>query len=688
MSETVKLIDEQMIRRAVATLVPAGHVFEVRIIGKRGKAKPISGYFTDAETLIKAMGTVDLRNVNVYITLQAVSEDCYSRSQHDCFMAGATSTTDSDIEAYNWLFVDLDPVRKAEISSTAEELDEATALAKRVYDYLKCLGFEEPLVAFSGNGLHLLYNIGLENTEENADLIHRCLMALDMQFSTDGVKIDTVNYNASRICKLYGTLAQKGANTPKRPHRMSQIIGKDREYAQTKKVYLEELASAVQIEKVKPERYNNYNPSAFDVGAWLDKHGMRYTEKSFPDGGRKFVLDECPFNPEHTAPDSMIIQQTGGQIGFKCLHNSCRGMTWNDLWRKIDPQTYSTVSAEADKRIEEGWKQHNASRTDIKYADAVPGESTEPVWYTAEMIANKPKKNRTFIKTGCNELDYKMYGLEKGCLSLLSGLRGGGKSTLLNGWMLNAIEYGHTVVCYSGELSEEAFMRWMNLSAAGKANVVPVTQYDNMYEVTQSVELEISRWIGNKLWLYNNNYGHRYEQVMKWVREKVEETKADLVIIDNIMSMDLSELDRDKYEAQTRFMWSLKHLARQTNAHVLFVAHPRKAAGFLRLDDVSGSANIGNIVDNAFIVHRNNDDFKNRTKADFKRPDDWVGYQGTNAIEICKNREGGAMDYFIPLFYETETKRLKNYASENVVYGWDHSNIPDGFTSVNEEVPW
>ena len=152
------------------------------------------------------------------------------------------------------------------------------------------------------------------------------------------------------------------------------------------------------------------------------------------------------------------------------------------------------------------------------------------------------------------------------------------------------------------------------------------------------------------------------------IRKQTEEKKADFIVIDNIMALDLSTADRDKYDAQTRFIWMLKDLAKISNAHVLFVAHPRKAAGFLRLDDVSGSGNIGNIVDNAFIVHRNNDDFKNLTK------------------QVCKNRDLGVQDMFIPLWYEVQTKRMKNYASENIVYGWDKS---DGYTVVDDQdTPW
>jgi hypothetical protein len=100
------------------------------------------------------------------------------------------------------------------------------------------------------------------------------------------------------------------------------------------------------------------------------------------------------------------------------------------------------------------------------------------------------------------------------------------------------------------------------------------------------------------------------------------------------------------------------------------------------LDDVSGSGIITNIVDNAFIVHRNNEDFRRLTKQMYKWREDHEAYTGTNVIEICKERDGGIQDEFIPLWYEPETKRLKNYENENIVYGWDKP--PDDFPDEND----
>ena len=105
--------------------------------------------------------------------------------------------------------------------------------------------------------------------------------------------------------------------------------------------------------------------------------------------------------------------------------------------------------------------------------------------------------------------------------------------------------------------------------------------------------------------------------------------------------------------------------------------------GFLRLDDISGTADLGNAVDNAFIVHRNNNDFKRLSSQMFSWKEDNDIYKGTNVIEIAKDRDGGTQDVFIPLWYEIETKRLKNDEVENRIYGWDNDN--DGFMQLSDE---
>ena len=119
-------IDEQEIKKAIEILKPDGKLFEVRAIDGKWNS---SGYFTNADTLIEELKTARLRaNANIYITLNQVNSACYSRKQRDMFIEYATpTTTDTDIDGYDWLMIDLDPKRASGTSSSDDELE----LAKR-----------------------------------------------------------------------------------------------------------------------------------------------------------------------------------------------------------------------------------------------------------------------------------------------------------------------------------------------------------------------------------------------------------------------------------------------------------------------------------------------------------------------------------------------------------------------------
>ena len=673
------LYDENKIRQAIDVLIGDGNVFEVRII-RKGHKGGISGYFKSADDVIKAFDTVDLRNTNVYITLNPVDAACYDADQRNRFLDNVPTTNDTEITAYSWLFIDLDPIRNKKVSATKEEREAAYRLAGRVYNYLKNHNFEEPVKASSGNGAHLLYKIALKNTEDNKKLIQNCLNALDILFSNDEVDIDISTFNQSRICKLYGTMAQKGSNSEERPHRMSRIVSVPEKIIITPKANLEWLASQLPQEEKQTNQQQSNSYETFELESWLSAHGIGYAKKSWREGAVKYVLNECPFNHEHKSPDSCVIKQGNGAIGFKCLHNSCQNKTWKDMRLLFEPDAYEKADR-TGREIELGWQRHNALKTaeeksldlDIENPSSDLPMFVKPI--DVDLINKEPEGN--YLPTGYPCLDQQINGLRKGGVSVLSGLRGAAKSTWLSQLMLNMVDNGQTIVCYSGELSSRNFFNWLILQAAGKRNVRKNDKFAHVWTVKDDeTDYKIREWIGDRFWLFNNDYGNRFSMLAEVLQKQAEKVHADLIVLDNLMAVDLDYKKDDKYDAQTLFVWALKRIAKQSNVHIIFVAHPRKAMGFLRLDDISGTGNIGNIVDNAFIIHRTNVDFwkaaeKYYGKSLYRvipKPTDVDPF--TNIIEICKNRENGVQDLFVPLWYEPETKRLNPMQTYDFNYGW------------------
>ncbi|CAK7081195.1 MAG: hypothetical protein ENTA_01549 [Enterocloster clostridioformis] len=671
-----KIFEPDEIRKTIQALKDYEELFEVRCLEANGK-RVSSGYFRDVEVMLDQLSRLNSIDSNVYITLNNIKPECYSREQRDRFITNTkVQTSDNDICGYEWLFIDADPKRPAGVSSTDEQLNQAKSIGNKVYVFMKNLGFNEPVTAMSGNGIHLLYKIRLRNSDENKALIKNCLLVLDMLFSNDCVDIDKTNFNPARICKLYGTVARKGSNTAENPHRMSRLLSEGSKEP-TDKAYLEKLAAMLPVPE-KPQKYNGYRPNEFDLEEWLIKYGLRYQKTNYSDG-IKYILEQCPFDSNHKGKDACIFQARSGAIGFHCFHNSCSDKTWKDVRLLYEPEAYEKRQKEYEARIYSRQQEKPVK----KQIEAVDGK---PVFYTAMDILNLPVPEERFIKTGIADIDKKLRGMKKGYVSVMSGLRAAGKSSVISEMVLDGVESGNNIGVFSGELAPKNFMRWMNLQAAGKGYTEP-TQFEGYYNVQRKYQEQIAQWLGEHFWLYNNEYGFDFQAVVDQFKRKIEKDKLDMLILDNLMTFDISGMSENKFEAQTKFILALQgEIAKPYNVHIMFVAHPRKAMGFLRLDDISGTADLGNAVDNAFIVHRVNQDFKRLSKQMFGWKDDNQIYQATNVIEIAKDRDGGVMDYFIPLYYEPETKRLKNYSSENKIYGWNKTD--NGFIAVHGEIPF
>lgn len=669
------MIDEKEVRKAIALMNPDNDLFEVRII--HSNKKVTSGYFKDADTLITALNRLpSSKSNNVYITLNMINEQCYGREQKDKFVEMPKATTsDSEIVGYKWIMVDLDPKRPSDTSASEEEIAKAKSKGNEIYKFLKDKGFEKPLFAMSGNGVHLLYKVAIVNTPENVILIKNFLAVLDMLFSDDVISIDLKNFNPSRICKLYGTQAMKGSDTSDRPHRMSRALQSASDTIKVNdKSFIEKIVAMLPKER-KPEKYNNFTPRDFDLDEWLDKYYIRYTKTAYS-SGTKYILDECPFDSNHKGKDAVLFKGSNGAIGFNCFHNSCNGHTWQDMRLLFEPDAY-------DRKYEQPYRQPNYKNENYQVVEVKEIKEVEgkPVFLTTEQIRLMKTPEEEYIPSGIDIIDRKLGGLKKGYVSVITGLSASGKSSIISQITLDTIQNDYRVALFSGELTPQNLTKWLYLQCAGKNNVKP-TFYENKFVVPEEIKKKMSKWLDEKLYIYNNDYGNSFSQIKIQLKKCVIDYKVDLIILDNLMALNIADLDKDVFSRQSKFVQELEDFAKACNIHIVFVAHPRKTQGFLRIEDISGSNDIRNRVDNGFVVHRVNKDFQDNYAAKFQRSSDVDFPRATNVIEICKDRDNGTQDCFIPLYFEVETKRLRNEISEYKHYGWESS---DGFVKTTKE---
>jgi hypothetical protein len=70
----------------------------------------------------------------------------------------------------------------------------------------------------------------------------------------------------------------------------------------------------------------------------LDEYGLRYVREEPWNGGTRFILEVCPFNPEHTGSNKAIVGVLpSGAIFAMCQHASCDGKGWHELRDRYEP---------------------------------------------------------------------------------------------------------------------------------------------------------------------------------------------------------------------------------------------------------------------------------------------------------------------------------------------------------------
>ena len=297
------------------------------------------------------------------------------------------------------------------------------------------------------------------------------------------------------------------------------------------------------------------------------------------------------------------------------------------------------------------------------------------VWLSMADVRKQPFSPDDFIPSGISGIDKRGIGFKRGMVSVWTGKRGCGKSSLLNMLILNAAQRGFKSALWTGELTADMVKQWLYLQAAGKRYNHRVFGTD-YYITADTVIPDIDSWMDDKMRLYNNNYGENFQTIEQQVRTLHGEWGVDNVLLDNLMVLDIKSLDEEKYDRQGVLMQRLVDLAKELNIHIHLVAHPHKSLGYVRIDNIGGSGDISNKADNVFIMSRVNNDFK-ATAGEFLEKSDLVDIVSsgcTNIIEIAKFRaKGTLMGDIVKLWFEEESNRLKNYDTENIVYNWNNN---------------
>lgn len=640
---------------------------EIRLISNDGKTA--SGIFDNIDEIVKAIVPYT-NDWNIYYTINRLPDDVKGLPQYNKIIVRPKQTcNDNMMIARDYVCIDLDSRRLSGTNATDEQVEFTKKKANEVYQYLVNVGFNPPTVVFSSSGVHLYLKCAMQNNEKNTKLVKRFLQALSMMFTDEHTDVDEKVFNCARIMRLPSTYSCKG-NTmdASRPQRLCKFV-KINENKINDVAYFEKVAALYPEEEARPSSQNNYSLESFDLDAFIEKHNIPVTKKVEVADGTRYYLEHCLFNDQHKGHDAILFKHRNGAVAYFCFHNSCSGNDWRKVREMYEPDAYTRKST---------YQPHRSFRP-IKQ-EIVPKELQEKeeskgnVWQCLSEIEDEDRSKIVSIPSGITQYDKECCGFDKPSLSVWSGNNGSSKSTLLNQIALNAVNQGFKVAIYSGELRGKKMKRWLLYQAAGKQYNKKSIYNEFDYFTPTPIKDKIVSWLDGKLYNYNTRYSHNIEQVCLEVEKLVKEQQIDMLIMDNLSCLDIQELDGAINEQQKAAIKMLLRLTDNLELATHLVVHPKKSENYLRKNDVSGAKTLTDLADCVFFVHRWNQDTQKAAK-EFMT--DSVYYDlcdsgATNLVEVIKHREfGEAEGHIYKLYFEPESRRLKNSIAEHIHYGWE-----------------
>ena len=201
------------IRRAVKALFRPGDVVEVRAFGPGGIRRV--GRYPLGWDLVRVIEAENER-CDVYYCLNP------TRLLPLPMTDGAQGTREGDVLRRRHFLLDWDPIRPYKIATDTEHAaarSQAELARAVIQNHMGCA----PLMASSGNGVHLLVPIDMPNDSQSKELIKAYQRVIAKKFSNDKVVCECFP-DAARITRAYGTLNKKMPETPTHKWRRSGLL--------------------------------------------------------------------------------------------------------------------------------------------------------------------------------------------------------------------------------------------------------------------------------------------------------------------------------------------------------------------------------------------------------------------------------------------------------------------------------
>lgn len=621
---------------------------------------PIGGFARDPAQMEQMIRLID-RDVQMSLNVIKVNQqERLSEGKYADDLYGSWGyiqpPTDDEVPARLWMILPLHYVGEEPEKSTRELM----AASERII--LECVqrGWGRPHILKAENLWTILYKCRYIRDQEMDLLYDKVVGMISAAAGTDTVKVLSVDKTGTiPIC---GNLVAP---------RDSLFITKS---------MLQDYIKGLHFEDVRPDPWNGYKTERNEIHALLSEMlGSKVKDCKTHDGVIFYKISES---------ETIYYDKVANRVGFYDCKNP--SLTWKDFyeshgdgqevekWQKMEEQLYADFNR----------KRPAPDR--LRDLDAeVSTDDVRKFTHDSTSLRNRDRTPKQYLKTGIhlldNSTDGKHHGLPRKGVTILEAKTSAGKTALLTEIKAHMmLSCGYRVWEYNAELSSNDVADLLERNIVGTDRLEEIRP--GMHKVSETDADIVWKELDDKYYLYDNRLGMKWQTIEESLIWHCEAHRIDCAIFDDQIMIDAGILrahqSNDGESEQVALMRRLHMLAMHYNLAIVLVCHPRKDQGVKAVkrlvtpEDILGSTKLHALSTMCLCYHRvygGMEDFRERCK---NTPDVYLedtdpifDSKADAVLQIAKDRfGGGSQSYYLPLYYEPGTNRLKNSRNEHKIY--------------------